>query len=329
MMTTPPVPRNDADSNSGSDNGPSSTRRPTRAEALKAAEEAWGVREAEIGKDVLRSMKPWKGEMQRQDKVLLAVALILPALMLLTLPLRPLFIADHPLALALVTGSHAAVGAASAFASIGEGSLWLIVLAGVIGKIKIDWVFWWLGHRWGRGIVNFLIQGERGRRFADRLETMNPWVMRVLIPLSYLPGVPAGIPHVMAGANGMRLRTYLLLDALGALMITSFVAYVGHVSGQSGVDFVLMVDKYALWIMLALIFGMALYPTFTAGRDQKARKKEALELAAAEYDAETARIKSEGSGGASTAPGSTSESASGAGDSTPTAPDTTSDDSGK
>lgn len=325
MMTTTPVPRHDADSDPGSDDGPNSPSRPTREEALKAAEEAWSVQEAELGKEILRSMKPWKGEMQRQDKVLLSVAIILPALMLLTLPLRPLFIADHPLALALVTGSHAAVGAASAFASIGEGSLWLIVLAGVIGKIKIDWVFWWLGHRWGRGIVNFLIQGERGRRLADRLETMNPWVMRVLIPLSYLPGVPAGIPHVMAGANGMRLRTYLLLDALGALMITTFVAYVGYVSGQSGVDLVLMVDKYALWIMLALIFGMALYPTFTAGRDQKARKKEALELAAAEYDAETDRIESEGSASASTGFGGTS----GPGDSTSTAPTATSEDGGK
>ena len=324
MMTTP-APRHDADSNPGSDDGPNGTRRPTREEALKAAEEAWGVREAELGKEILRSMKPWKGQMQRQDKVLLSDAIILPALMLLTLPLRPLFIADHPLALALVTGGHAAVGAASAFASIGQGSLWPVVLAGVIGKIKIDWVFWWLGHRWGRGIVNFLVQGERGRRFADRLETMNPWVMRVLIPLSYLPGVPAGIPHVMAGANGMRLRTYLFLDALGALMITAFVAYVGHVSGQSGVDIVLMVDKYALWIMLALIFGMALYPTITTSRDQKARKKQALKLAAAEYDAETARIESEGPGSASADSGGTSET----GDSTSTTPASTSDENAK
>lgn len=318
MMPTTPVPRHDADSNSDPDETPNTTR-PTREEALKAAEQAWGEREQELGKETLRAMKPWKGKAQRQDKVLLAVALILPALMLLTLPLRPLFIADHPLALALITGSHAAVGAASAFASLGQGSLWLVVLAGVIGKIKIDWVFWWLGRRWGRGIVNFLVQGERGRRFADRLETMNPWVMRILIPLSYLPGIPAGIPHVMAGANGMRLRTYLFLDILGALMVTAFVAYVGFISGQSGVDIVLLVDKYALWLTLAIIFGMALYPTVVATRDQKARKKEALEQAAAEYDAETVRIGSGDSAGSSTPTGAgTATEVSDSGTTTPT-----------
>lgn len=287
MMTTTPAPRSDSD-RSGDD-------RPTREQALKAAEQAWMEHEQELGREALRSLKPWKGKAQRQDKVLLTVALLLPALLLLTLPLRPLFIADHPLALALITGSHAAVGAASAFIGVGQGgALWVVILAGVIGKIKIDWIFWWLGRRWGRGIVNFLIQGERGRRFADRLETMNPWVMRALVPLSYLPGVPAGITHVIAGANGMRLHVYMLLNALGAAFVTSVVALVGHSSGQTGVDVVLLIDKYALWIMLALIFGMALYPTFTASRDQKARKTAALEKAATEYDAETARLEAEG-----------------------------------
>ncbi|MET9712702.1 DedA family protein [Nocardiopsis alba] len=286
MMTTTPAPRSDS-ARSGDD-------RPTREQALKAAEQAWMEQEQELGREALRSLKPWKGKAQRQDKVLLTVALLLPALLLLTLPLRPLFIADHPLALALVTGSHAAVGAASAFIGVGQGgALWVVILAGVIGKIKIDWIFWWLGRRWGRGIVNFLIQGERGRRFADRLETMNPWVMRALVPLSYLPGIPAGITHVIAGANGMRLHVYMLLNALGAAFVTSIVAIVGYSSGQTGVDVVLLIDKYALWIMLALIFGMALYPTFTASRDQKARKTAALEKAAAEYDAETARLEAE------------------------------------
>ncbi|WP_370446552.1 DedA family protein [Nocardiopsis sp. L17-MgMaSL7] len=264
--------------------------RPTREEALTAAGKAWDEAEAERAIAHWKSQKPWPGTMQRQDRVLLWLLIGIPAFFLLTMPLRPFLIADHAVPLAFVTGSHAAVGAASAFAGVGQGSLWVVIVAGVIGKVKIDWLFWWVGRRWGRGIVAFLVPSERGRQFAERLETMNPWVMRLLIPLSYLPGVPAGIPHVMAGVSGMRLRTYLLLDVIGALMITAVVAAIGYHSGQAGVDVVLLIDSYALWLMLAIIFGMAAIPTYTSIRDQRARRQQALGEAAEAYDAETARL---------------------------------------
>src|SRR5699024_8589351 len=81
-------------------------------------------------------------------RILLWMAICIPAFFLLTMPLRPLFIADHPIPLALVTGSYAAIGAGGALASVGQETFWVVLLAGVIGKIKIDWLFWWLGRRW-------------------------------------------------------------------------------------------------------------------------------------------------------------------------------------
>ena len=269
---------------------PTRATRATRAETLKAAGQEWDREATARGKAEMKDMKPWQGRLQGQDKLLLTLAIVIPAFFILTLPLRPYFIADHPVGLAFVTGSHAAVGAGAAFASIGEGSLWLVIVAGTFGKIKIDWLFWWLGRRWGRGIVNFLVPGERGRRFADRLQAMNPWVMRLFIPLSYLPGIPAGIPHILAGANGMRLRTYLLLDTIGALMVTAAVAAIGHTSGQSGVDVVLLIDQYAMWVMIALIFGMAMIPAIIKVREQTAERKRFLREVGEAYDAETARL---------------------------------------
>lgn len=263
--------------------------RPSREEALQAAEKAWNEEESRRAEAKLRDLKPWEGEAQRQDRVLLWTAICVPAFFLLTMPLRPLFIADHPVPLTLATGSYAAIGAGGALASVGQEAFWMVLLAGVIGKIKIDWLFWWLGRRWGHGIVRFLVQGERARRFADRLETMNPWVMRLVIPLSYLPGVPAGVTHVIAGVSGMRLRTYLFLDALGALMVTAVVAWIGFTSGQVGVDLVLLVDRYAMWIMIAVIFVFAMAPTYLSTRDSRKRREQALAEAAAAYDAETAR----------------------------------------
>lgn len=282
MMTTQPLPPHE----DGSTTPPRSTREQAVQQALKRFEE----RERELAQAQLRGMRLWEGKAERQDKVLLSLFIGLPLIMMATIPLRPLFIADHPVALAFATGSYAAIGAGAAFAAVGQGSLWSVILAGVVGKIKISWLFWWLGRRWGVRFLRFAVPNERAQRFAARLQSMNPWVLRVLIPLGYLPGIPTMIICVLAGTSGMRLSTYLFLDALGALIVTSIVAFIGFTSGQAGVDIVLLIDRYALWIMLALIFGMAMYPAYTSMRDQKARKAETIRTAEAEYDAETARL---------------------------------------
>jgi membrane protein DedA with SNARE-associated domain len=294
-MTT----KTDTPRGQGGENTAEAAPRPTREEALKAAGKAWDLEEAERGKAQWKEMRPWPKDMKRQDKVLAWMLVCIPAFFILTMPLRPLFVADHPIPLAFATGSNAAIGAASAFAGIGEGSLWLVIVAGVFGKVKIDWLFWWVGHRWGRSFLHFMVPSERGRRFAERLETMNPWVMRLILPLSFLPGVPAGIPQIVAGVSGMRLRTYMFLDVLGALLLTSIVAGIGYSVGQTGVDVVLLVDKYAVWLMFALIFGMAAIPAYTGIKDARERKAQALREVGEAYDAETGRLAAEAAGTAS------------------------------
>ncbi|MFE3460827.1 DedA family protein [Nocardiopsis aegyptia] len=238
-------------------------------------------RKEEEARAALRAIKPWEGKATRQDKALLAAFIVIPAFFLALTPLKPLLIADHPVGLAMVTGSNAAIGAASAFARIGEIPLWLVLCAGVFGKIKVDWLFWWLGRRWGRGIVNLITPSERARRLADRVREANPWWIRLAVLVSYVPGVPAALFLVVAGWTGMRLRTFMLLDACGALLMTGVVAAAGYASGQAGVDIILTVDRYALWITLALIFAMAFAPVIRqnlrAKADERARAKNAAD----------------------------------------------------
>lgn len=266
--------------------------------ALSAQEEKEAKKAAQMeeAKKAFRAMKPWKGKATRQDKVLLGVVLGIPLFFMALTPLKPFLIADHPVLLGFVTGSNAAIGAAAAFARIGEIPLWLVVVAGVVGKVKVDWLFWWLGRRWGRGFVNMLAQGETAQRFADRAQGMNPWVVRAALLLGYLPGIPLLFVHVIAGWTGMRLAIFLVLDTLGALLLTGTVAAVGFASGQAGVDVVLLVDKYALWVTLGIICAMAFVPAIKAQRAAKAAEaakaeETAKETAKAEEAAETAETK--------------------------------------
>ncbi|WP_223838590.1 VTT domain-containing protein [Nocardiopsis deserti] len=251
---------------------------PLSAEERKAAEKEAQKEEARAA---LRAIKPWKGRATRQDKALMAAFVGVPLFFMALTPLKPFLIANHPVLLEFVTGSNAAIGAAAAFARIGEIPLWLVVVAGVVGKVKIDWLFWWVGRRWGRGLVNLIAPGDRAQRFADRAQDMSPWIMPVALVLSYLPGIPTVLVLVVAGWTGMRLLPFLLLDALGALVLTASVASVGYAAGQTGVDIVLLVDRYALWFTLGIVVVMAFVPVFKQNRAQK-RAVAAEEARAAE-----------------------------------------------
>jgi len=111
--------------------------------------------------------------------------------------------------LAFLTGDLTAVGAAAAFARIGEADLWMVVVAGAAGMVKFDWLTWWTGRRWGLGIIKMFTTSERAVRFAGRAKDLNPWTLRAAVLLAVLPGVPTAVVYAMAGWAGMRLLTFL------------------------------------------------------------------------------------------------------------------------
>jgi membrane protein DedA with SNARE-associated domain len=175
-------------------------------------------------------------------------------------PLKPFLIASHPVMLEFLTGDLVAIGAAAAFARIGEAPLWLVVVAGAVGMSKFDWLTWWAGRQWGTGIIRMFTTSERALRFADRAGDLKPWTVRVLVVIAMFPGVPTPVVYAMAGWSRMRLRTFLLLDLVGTLFVSGLVAGVGYGLGQPAVDVVLKVDKYASLVSLAMIGVAALIP---------------------------------------------------------------------
>jgi membrane protein DedA with SNARE-associated domain len=204
-----------------------------------------------------RRFVPWQGRATRVDLALLGAILVVVALGLALRPLKPFLVASQPVALAFLTGDLVAIGAAAAFARIGEAPLWLVVLAGAGGMVKFDWLTWWTGRRWGEGIIKMFTTSERVLRFAGRATELPPWILRVAVLVAVLPGVPTAVVYAMAGWAGMRLTVFLLLDLCGALVMTGLIAALGFWSGQRAVDIVLLVDKYASVVSLSMI-GIAL-----------------------------------------------------------------------
>ena len=207
-----------------------------------------------------RRLVPWQGRPTRTDAALMGAILAVVAIGVAVRPLKPFLIAEHPVALEIVTGDLTAIGAAAAFARIDQAPLWLVVVAGAVGMVKFDWLTWWTGRRWGEGIIRMFTTSPRALRWAGRARELDPWILRVAVVLAMLPGVPTAVVYAMAGWAGMRLVTFLLLDLVGALVMAGLVAWLGYGLGQSAVDVVLMVDRYASLVAVITIVSAATLP---------------------------------------------------------------------
>lgn len=226
--------------------------------------------ELDQARQMWRDAMPWDHPMSRGDKFLIFSILGIALVMLLSWPARPFLLASHPVALSAVTGSLSAIGAGAAFARTGDGELWLVIVAGVFGMIKFDWLFWLAGRRWGPKIIELWAPGDVARRFVSRIQGWPSWTMPVVVMAATLPGVPASAVFAVAGLGGMRLPVFLIFDALGAAMMVGLVAGLGYGAGQHAVDVVLTIDRYALWITLGLLAVVAVRVGYRGHRQERA-----------------------------------------------------------
>lgn len=207
-----------------------------------------------------RRRVPWDGPATASDKWLVAAILCVVALGLGLSPAKPFLTAHHPVLLEFLTGDLVIIGAAAAFARVGEAPLWLVIAAGAVGMVKFDALAWWAGRRWGEGVIAMLTTPRQAAVWTPRLQGARPAVMGLAVALAVLPGVPSVIVFAVAGWSRMRLSVFLVLDLVGALALTALTAGLGYGLGQPAVDVVLLVDDYASAVSVGLIAIALLTP---------------------------------------------------------------------
>jgi membrane protein DedA with SNARE-associated domain len=232
----------------------------TRSDRVRDRPKLWGWLMTWLTTPWPARYRPWDGRANRTDKLLMGAFVAVLLFGIALKPVKPFLLASHPVALELLTGDLVPIGAAAAFARLGEVPLWLVIVAGAIGMVKFDWLTWWAGRTWGEGILRMFTTTERAQRYAARAHELSPWIVRLAVVAAVLPGVPTVIVYAMAGLAGMRLVTFVILDLAGALLITGLVAGLGFHLGQYAVDLVLLIDRYASMVGLALIGATFLIP---------------------------------------------------------------------
>ncbi|SMX97141.1 membrane protein DedA, SNARE-associated domain [Brevibacterium sp. 239c] len=215
------------------------------------------------------ALKPWQGKATGLDRLLLFIIIGIPLVYLALMPLRPWMLVHAPVLQEFINGAKTAVVAAGAFARVGEIPLWLVVVAGFIGMAKFDWAFWLAGRRWGDGVLRLFAQNERQLKRIESLKRIPNWALFLMTVVSRCPGVPGTLVYLVAGWTRMRLSLFLVADLLGCLLFTIIWTTLGYQLGETAVDVLKVVDKYAMWLTLAIIVGIFVITYVREYRKQK------------------------------------------------------------
>ncbi|MGH3494744.1 MAG: DedA family protein [Sciscionella sp.] len=199
---------------------------------------------------------PWRGRPGKRDLACWGAITLLGLYGFATLPLRPLILRMNLYALAAFSGSDIAMVGIGARLRLGHQPWWWLgLLAAAATSIKFDWIWWWAGRLWGRGIVG-VVSGRsawaaRTAAVAERLSARfgAPAVFLVW----FLPFLPSAIVYILVGEARMSLRRFLAIDALGALIYRGIWMYVGYQVGEPAERLVDAIAHYATWISIGLV----------------------------------------------------------------------------
>ena len=197
---------------------------------------------------------PWSGR-PRQVDILCWGGIVLSGIYYWALlPFVAPLVGTRPVLLEVLNGNTAAIISAAAFVRVGHGMLAVVLLAAIPGLMKFDLLYWWAGRLWGERIIALLSgRRNRGGRYMDRVHRWGrKFTWPAMVVANFLP-IPTAIIYVIAGWAGMRLVTFLILDAIGTLLWAGLLAGLGYELGHHAVVVAQTISHYGLWISIALI----------------------------------------------------------------------------
>jgi membrane-associated protein len=197
---------------------------------------------------------PWAGRPERIDLLCWAAIVLSGIYYWAMLPFRAELVGTHPVLGELLNGSSESIIAAAAFARVGHGTLVVVLLAAIPGLMKFDVIYWWAGRLWGERLI-LLLSGKRHRgvKYMNRVQRWGrKFTWPAVLVSQFLP-IPTAIIYAVAGWAGMRLVTFLILDAIGSLAWAGTLAGLGWELGHHAVVVAQKISHYGLWVTIALV----------------------------------------------------------------------------
>lgn len=150
--------------------------------------------------------------------------------------------------------------AAGALAGQGELSFALCITVGVLASIVSDTIWYQVGRVRGGKVLNLLcrisLEPDSCVRKTETSFERNG--ARSLLIAKFVPGLNTMAPP-LAGIIGMRLRRFLLFDALGALLYIGSAILVGFIFSDQFEAVAQYAERLGTWLLVVLGGGLAAY----------------------------------------------------------------------
>lgn len=200
---------------------------------------------------------PWKKKPTRRDYWCMGWFMFIGVFSLILIPTRAYLLGVAPGLLAALTGGRTALAASGALAGVGQLSNWPVIFAAAaIMSLKFDWVYWWAGRLWGRGMIE--VWAGHSKRAAKGYARAERWAEK-FGPLGFLIAyIPMPLPlmqvvFVLSGAQGMTIKRFLVYDFLASTLWLSFYFWLGWQMGEPAVAVLDAYAKFAGYVAIGLI----------------------------------------------------------------------------
>lgn len=127
-------------------------------------------------------------------------------------------------------------------------SLSLTMLIAIIGVVVSDSIHFYCATH-GHGILKRLLHGKTVKRLQRSVERHGWWTVFIA---RFVPVMRILTPWV-AGSAGMRFKTFLSANLLGAIIQTPIVIWIGYSLGQQVGKGILFVEKFDIILPLVLL----------------------------------------------------------------------------
>jgi len=134
------------------------------------------------------------------------------------------------------------------------------LMVSMIGVVAGDNSLFFLGRRFGSGVISYLGLGRpQSRRQIDRLKTfMDKHGHLAIFYARFLAGLRA-LVYIMAGSLGVSPGRFFLYDALGALISVPVVVSIGYLFGKQIGIAIHYLGGFERLIWLIVVFSALFY----------------------------------------------------------------------
>ena len=150
--------------------------------------------------------------------------------------------------------------AAGALAADGRLSLPVVLLLAVAPSLLGDLVWYELGRRRGRKVLNLIcrltLEPDSCVRRTEDVFVRHGW--RALLAAKFIPGLNAAA-RPMAGLMGMGLTRFLIYDVAGAIIWAGTFAGIGFLFSNEVDDVALLLERLGIWALILAVGGLACY----------------------------------------------------------------------